>query len=62
MEYAEREQILDYDMIIDVTFSGGGSRGAYAIQRLVDQPFRVTFGNVRLSDARKGTHRHTLLV
>ena len=54
MEYAEREQILDYDMIIDVTFSGGGSRGAYAIQRLVDQPFRVTFGNVRLSDLGKG--------
>ena len=54
MEYAEREQILDYDIIIDVTFSGGGSRGAYAIQRLVDQPFRVTFGNVRLSDLGKG--------
>ena len=52
-EYAEREQILDYDMIIDVTSSGGGSRGAYAIQRLVDRPFRVTFGNVRLSDAGK---------
>ena len=53
MEYAEQEQILDYDMIIDVTWSGGGSRGAYAIQRLVDQPFRVTFGNVRLSDLGK---------
>lgn len=52
-EYAKREQILDYDMIIDVTFSGGGSRGAYAIQRLVDRPFRVTFGNVRLSDLGK---------
>ena len=54
MEYAEREQLLDYDMIIDVTFSGGGSRGAYAIQRLVDRPFRVTFGNVRLSDLGRG--------
>ena len=53
MEYAEREQILDYDMIIDVTYSGGGSGGAYAIQRLVDQPFRPTFGNVRLSDLGK---------
>ena len=50
MEYAEQEQILDYDMIIDVTYSSGGSRGAYAIQRLVDRPFRTTFGNVRLSD------------
>lgn len=53
MEYAEREGLLDYDMIIDVTWSGGGSGGAYAIQRLVDQPFRPTFGNVRLSDLGK---------
>ena len=53
MKYAEREQILDYDMIIDVTWSSGGSRGAYAMQRLVDEPFRVTFGNVRLSDLGK---------
>ncbi len=50
MEYAEREQILEYDIIIDVTRSGGGAGGAYVIQRLVDRPFRVTFGNVRLSD------------
>ena len=53
MEYAEQEEILDYDMIIDVTNSGGGSHGAYAIQRLVDRPFRPTFGNVRLSDLGK---------
>ena len=58
MEYAEREQILDYDMIIDVTSSGGGSGGAYAIQRLVDQPFRTTFGNVRLSDLGKDLVEH----
>ena len=48
--YAEEEQILDWDMVIDVTYSSGGSWGAYVIQRLVDEPFRVTFGNVRLSD------------
>ena len=53
MEYAQRERILGYDMIIDVSWSGGGSRGAYAMQRLVDEPFRVTFGNVRLSDLGK---------
>ena len=53
LEYAEREQILDYAMIIDVSLSSGGSGGAYAIQRLVDQPFRPTFGNVRLSDLGK---------
>ena len=50
MAYAEREGILQYDIIIDVTRSGGGAFGAYVIQRLVDQPFRTTFGNVRLSD------------
>ena len=53
MEFAEREEILDYDMIIDVSRSSGGSSGAYAIQRLVDLPFRTTFGNVRLSDLGK---------
>ena len=50
LEYAEDEDLLDYGLLIDVTWSGGGSGGAYAIQRLVDQPFRTTFGNVRLSD------------
>ena len=53
MEYAQREQLLGYNMIIDVSRSGGGSGGAYAIQRLVDRPFHVTFGNVRLSDRGK---------
>ena len=53
MEYAEKEQILDWDMVIDVTYSSGGSGGAFAIQRLVDKPFRTTFGNVRLSDLGK---------
>ena len=50
MEYAENEDLLEYDMIIDVTYGRGGSGGAFAIQRLVDKPFRTTFGNVRLSD------------
>ena len=57
LEYAQREQILDYDMIIDVTSSGGGSWGAFVIQRLVDRSFRTTFGNVRLSDAGKARIR-----
>ena len=54
MEYAESEDLLEYDMIIDVTSGRGGSGGAFAIQRLVDKPFRTTFGNVRLSDLGKG--------
>lgn len=54
MEYAEAEGILDHTIVIDVTWSSGGSRGAYAIQRLVSQPFRTTFGNIRISDAAIG--------
>lgn len=51
VELAEREELLDHDLIIDVRGSSGGSFGAYAIQRLVPRAFRTTFGNVRLSDA-----------
>ncbi len=51
MAYAEAEDILDHTLVIDVTWSSGGSRGAYAIQRLVAEPFRTTFGNIRISDA-----------
>lgn len=51
MELAERDELLDHDLIIDVRGSSGGSFGAYAMQRLVSRPFRTTFGNVRVSDA-----------
>ena len=51
VELAERRELLDHDLILDVRGSSGGSHGAYAIQRLVSRPFRTTFGNVRLSDA-----------
>ena len=51
MEYAEAEGILEHMLVIDVTDSSGGSRGAYAIQRLVSKPFRTTYGNIRISDA-----------
>lgn len=51
MAYAEAEDILDHTLVIDVTASSGGSRGAYAIQRLASGPFRTTFGNIRVSDA-----------
>lgn len=50
MELAEARGLLDYTMIVDVTRSGGGSRGAYAVQRLQPRPFKTTFGNLRLSD------------
>jgi len=50
MEYAEQEGLLDSAVIWDGTRSRGGSKGAYAIQRLSSEPFKTTFGNLRLSD------------
>jgi N-acyl-D-amino-acid deacylase len=51
MAYAEAEGLLDHHVIVDATRSGGGSRGAYAVQRLQPRPFRTTFGNLKVSDA-----------
>ncbi len=50
MEYAVENELLDHAVIFDGTGSGGGSKGAYAIQRLSPKPFKTTFGNLRLSD------------
>ncbi|MDA0330278.1 MAG: hypothetical protein O2958_14895 [Gemmatimonadetes bacterium] len=50
MDLAQEQELLDYTMIMDVTRSGGGSRGAYAVQRIQGRPFKTTFGNLRISD------------
>ena len=50
MEYAAAEDILDHDIVFNATRSGGGSLGAYAIQRLSPKAFKTTFGNLRISD------------
>jgi len=50
VEYAAENNMLDYPLIWDGTRSRGGSKGAYAIQRLFSKPFKTTFGNVRISD------------
>lgn len=50
IDYADREGLLHSAVIVDGTRSRGGSKGAYALQRLTPRPFRVTFGNLRLSD------------
>lgn len=50
VRFAAERDLLDYTLIVDVTRSGGGSRGAWAVQRLQPRPFKVTFGNLRLSD------------
>lgn len=48
--YASENNLLDHALIWDGTRSRGGSRGAYAIQRLSPKPFKTTLGNVRISD------------
>ena len=50
MEFARQNDLLDRDIVFDATRSGGGSLGAYAIQRLTPRPFKTTFGNLRISD------------
>ena len=50
MDYAVEHQLLDHAIIYDGTRSRGGSKGAYAIQRLSPKPFKTTFGNLKLSD------------
>jgi hypothetical protein len=51
MEYAQAQRLLDHHVIVDATYSRGGSRGAYAVQRLQPRPFRTTFGNLKVSEA-----------
>jgi len=48
--FGEEHGLLDHAVIFDATRSGGGSLGAYAIQRIQPKPFKTTFGTVRLSD------------
>ncbi|MEO1245260.1 MAG: hypothetical protein AAFX56_06190 [Pseudomonadota bacterium] len=50
MEFAAANELLDHDIVFNATRSGGGSLGAYAIQRLSPKPFKTTFGNLRISD------------
>lgn len=47
---ARDQDLLDHDVIMDVTRSRGGSLGGYAMQRLQPRAFRTTFGNLRISD------------
>ena len=51
MDFAEARGLLDHHVIVDATRGRGGSRGAYAVQRLQHRPFRTTFGNLKVSDA-----------
>ncbi|MDN5204289.1 hypothetical protein QQ008_23050 [Fulvivirgaceae bacterium BMA10] len=50
VDWAESNNVLDHDLIIDAIDSRGGSQGAYALARLSPQPFKTTGGNLKLSD------------
>lgn len=50
MGYAAEWNLLDAHVVCDLTDSSGGQRGWLLLQRLVSTPFRVTFGNLRISD------------
>lgn len=47
--FAQEEGLLDHAILFDATRSGGGSLGAYAVQRLQPKPFKTTFGTLRIS-------------
>jgi len=53
IDYAVENDLLDHALIFDATRSRGGSKGAYAVQRLSPLSFKTTFGNLRLSDVTK---------
>jgi len=50
MEFSSEHDLLDCAVIFDATRAGGGSLGAYVIQRLSPKPFKTTFGNLRITD------------
>ncbi|MGQ0827558.1 MAG: hypothetical protein ACT4ON_04085 [Bacteroidota bacterium] len=50
IRYADKNNLLDHNLIIDLTNSQGGSLGAYVVQHLSPKPFKTTFGNLRISD------------
>ena len=50
MEYARENGLLGHDVIFDGTRSRGGSNGNYLLQRLFSEPYKATFGDLKLSD------------
>ncbi len=53
MEWAVAENKLEYDLILDMTDSSGGSNCVYPIRRFTDKSFKITKGNLRISDITK---------
>lgn len=49
-EYITKNNMWNYNVVIDAAVSSGGSGSPLLIKRLAKQPFKTTFGNVRCSD------------
>jgi hypothetical protein len=50
MTYARTNGLLDYAVIYDLTRGGGGDFEEFTLQTLQSQPFKLMFGNLRISD------------
>lgn len=50
MNFSINNTLLDQNVIVDATHSGGGSNGAVIISKIVTKPFKTTFGNVKCCD------------
>jgi hypothetical protein len=51
MACCEADGLLDLPVIFDATRCRGGDYGGYLLQRLSPRPFRINFGDLRISDA-----------
>jgi uncharacterized protein len=49
-QYARTHDMFDYAVIYDLTRGGGGDLEEYTLQRLQSRPFKIMFGNLRISD------------
>ncbi len=62
LDAAEANNALDYNLILDMTHSRGGGRSQLLLQVLAAEPFKMTFGNVRVDDVdfvRKSVKQHS---
>jgi hypothetical protein len=50
LEHARKNDVLDYAVIFDLTRGAGGDLEEYTLQRLQSQPFKIIFGNLRISE------------
>ena len=49
MDYARSRGLLDYAVIYDLTRGSGGDYEEYTLQKLQPRPFKIMFGNLRIS-------------